>query len=61
MMENNSKTKPTVVLRHSTMQIPGENGGKRRENMIWDGENMSKRAKMSENEDKHDENNVITT
>ena len=44
-MENIKKTKPTAVLRHSTMQIPGENGGKHRENMIWDGENMSKRAK----------------
>ena len=47
MMENNSKTKPTAVLRHSTKHIPGENGGKRGENIIWDSQNVSKRWKMT--------------
>ena len=43
-MENVSKTKPTEVLRHFTMHIPSENGGKRGENIIWDSENVSKRV-----------------
>ena len=49
MMENKSKTKSTEVLRHSIMQIPSENVGKRSENMIGDGENMRKHVKTSEN------------
>ena len=40
------------------MKIPGENGEKRRENIIWESDNVGKQV---ENEDKHDENNVITT
>ena len=48
-MENKFKTKSTEVLRHSIMQITSENIGKRSENMIGDGENMSKQVKTSEN------------
>ena len=44
MMENNSKTKPTAVLRHSTLHKPNENRGKHGENIIWDSDNVGKRG-----------------
>ena len=40
MIENNNKTKPTAVLRHSTKHIPSVNKRKQGENKGKHGENI---------------------